>query len=92
MYQPLKQKDADTGKMYKECDMPDGFELPPGYVITPIPSYLKFPEWNPQLGRWGEDKDQIIDALTATVNALNDAKNQLVQDTMDLMELIGGVE
>lgn len=90
IYEALASKDPNTGKMYREWNLPDGMEVPMGYITAPIPEYLKFPTWLPQEGRWGENNDDVVADLA---KQLEDAKVQFNQDIMDLMEsMSGGVE
>ncbi len=71
-YQPLTQKDSETGLWYKVWEIPDGFPIPEGIVLVAPGENLTCPKWDSELGIWVEDKDSILEELKNKVESLEE--------------------
>ena len=88
VYQPLQQKDLETGLWYKEWDIPEGFPIAEGLILVAPDASLHYPKWDSVTGFWIEDTDSIIEYLKSENNQLIDRINMTESALLDLADMI----
>lgn len=71
-YQPLAQKDPETGLWYKEWDVPDGLPVSPELIFIAPGEELTHPRWDSTQGIWVEDKNSVLEDLKDKVASLEE--------------------
>lgn len=71
-YQPLEQKDPETGLWYKVWDIPEGLPVSPDLVFVAPDENLSHPKWDPIKGVWVEDNDSVLIELKEKVESLEE--------------------
>lgn len=74
------------GKWYQEFDVPDNFPVEYGWTTIAPPDNIRFPVFDDVLKIWVEDKDQLIDALSADLEVANNS----IMDLMEMVSQLGG--
>lgn len=84
IYQILSTKNAD-GKWYETFEVPDNMPPLDGYTTVAPPESMRFPRFVYGTG-WVEDKDQLIEALSADLEVANNS----IMDLMEMVSQLGG--
>lgn len=80
VYEPLVQKDPETGLFYKEWIVAEGLPLADSLITIAPPEDFNYPKWNYSKGVWEEDSDSIIEYLKRKVDELENAVLEILDN------------
>lgn len=78
-YQPLEQKDPETGLWYKVWDIPEGLPVSPDLVFVAPDESLEHPKWDPTKGMWVEDEDSVLSDLRDKIVSLEKKLTKFIE-------------
>ena len=87
IYKILDDKN-DSGQWFEAYEVADDFPATYGFTTIAPPESMRYPKWEPGLNQWVEDKDSIIDYLTAENAELMSRVDMTEGALLDLADMI----
>ncbi|MDT2756981.1 hypothetical protein P7G51_06265 [Enterococcus asini] len=87
IYKILDDKN-ESGQWFEAYEVADDFPATYGFTTIAPPESMRYPKWEPGLNQWVEDKDSIIDYLTAENAELTSRVDMTEGALLDLADMI----
>lgn len=91
VYQTLDKIDPLTNKFYKEWELPDGFQIPMGYVLIPPTDDIICPRFSYEENKWVEDENVQTQLVRQNLANLIQENNSLKNELLDMQDIILGI-
>lgn len=87
IYKILDDKN-ESGQWFEAYEVAEDFPAVYGWTTIAPPESMRYPKWEPGLNQWIEDKDSIIDYLTAENAELTSRVDMTEGALLDLADMI----